>query len=500
MSVAQRRSWVRRKCHCSSALADLAFRFSERFIHVPRTGEDDWFDVMLPSDTRLFVDPFRVYADDTGFWKGAHDELVDLFNLVLELMAKASLNPASQHWRAASELLMFPEPIEFCLGFSEGSEGGRGTATKRRDEMLAAGSIAINAGMTDVSHFEEMTLFQGRVGPDLISDVTCNVLKGRFISYTREVCDRYGIQTRPVPVKHSSWSRENRRWENNTYELPYNPWTKAGVLLAPSRFLRELPTIEGGGFWDFAFAYESANIKGQFSYDVARNVRSETIARLAKQNPDLVRKFAKRFEQQPPKPYDVEIDPKGRTRWYEAGLELATFARPVSEPGSTDDFCEFVGHLCNEFIWVTEQRGGWRLLWNKDGTQRAESAVQQLFHVAMLGYCKNHDIDLSPESAAGRGPVDFKFSQGWTRRALVEVKKSNHTRFWHGINTQTPTYMKAEGIRCGYFMAIQYTDADFTKERIQRVRDKAAEVAAECGYDIKPVFVDARQKKSASIA
>jgi hypothetical protein len=51
-------------------LAKVRFRFSERF-KVLATDDDDWFDVMLPSDTRLFVDPFRVYADDTGIWKGA---------------------------------------------------------------------------------------------------------------------------------------------------------------------------------------------------------------------------------------------------------------------------------------------------------------------------------------------------------------------------------------------------------------------------------------------
>lgn len=383
-------------------MADIEFRFSERF-DVKPTGADDWFDSMLPTDTRLFVDPFRIYAETSGQWKGAHDELVDFFNLVLELMATASLDPKSQHWRAASDLLMFPEPLEFCLGYAEGSEGGRGTAKTRRQEMLAAGSIAINAGMDQLSHFEEMTLFQGRVGPDLVSDVACNVLKQRFISYTQDVCARHAIETQPLPVKHSSWSRENRRWENDTHELPYNPWTRSGVLLVPERFLRQLPSIEGDGFWNFAFAYESENIKGQFQYDIARHVKTETIARLARHNPELVQKFVKRFEKQPPDPYDVERDPRGKTRWYEAGLKLAAFARPVSRPQKRTQFCDFVGRLCAEFVWVTEERGGWRLLWNPDNTPRAETAVQQLFHVAMLGYCKSHDIDLSLRRRLGAG-------------------------------------------------------------------------------------------------
>lgn len=126
--------------------------------------------------------------------------------------------------------------------------------------------------------------------------------------------------------------------------------------------------------------------------------------------------------------------------------------------------------------------------------------MQQLFHVALVLYCKDHDVDLSPESAAGRGPVDFKFSQGWERRALVEVKLAKHSKFWQGIDTQTPAYMKAEGIRCGYFLAVQYTDKDLTPERIDRVKEKAKTVSEECGYDIKPVFVDARPKPTGSKA
>lgn len=60
--------------------------------------------------------------------------------------------------------------------------------------------------------------------------------------------------------------------------------------------------------------------------------------------------------------------------------------------------------------------------------------------------------------------------------------------------------MKAEGIRCGYFLAVQYTDKDLAKERIERVHTKAADVSEECGYDIEPVFVDARPKKPGSKA
>jgi hypothetical protein len=479
-------------------MASSNFLFSERF-SVKRKGQDDWYDVLMQTDTRLFVDPFRIYANDSGIWKGAHAELVEFFNLVLGLMAKASLNPHSAHWKAAAKLLVFPEPVEFCLGYAKESKGGQGTARKTRDNMLKAGSLAIKAGLDHVEHFEEMALFQGRVGPDLVSDIVCNVLKARFIKYTQAICKRHkGIKTKRILIKHSSWSQTNRRWENSTVDLPFNPWTGSAVLLVPEDFLRELPTVGGEDFWEYAFAYEAENIKGEFAYDVARKVDSETIAKLARRNPELVQKYVARYETRIPAPYDIEGDPRGLVNWYEAGKKLGSKVAPVDEPMTQGKFCEFVESLCHEFVWATEQRGGWKLLWNPDGSPRAESSVQQLFHIAMLGYCKSHDIDLSPEASSGRGPVDFKFSAGWSRRAVVEVKLVNNTQFWHGLSTQLTTYIDSEGVKCGYFLAIRFHKNDFQKIRTKAVERKAKELSQNLGYKVAPIFVDATPKKSAS--
>ena len=313
-------------------MAGSKFLFSERF-NVKRKGKDDWYDVLLQTDTKLFVDPFRIYDDDAGVWRGAHAELVDFFNLVLELMAKASLNPQSSHWKAAAKLLMFPEPVEFCLGYAKEAKGGQGTAKKTRDGMLKAGSLAIKAGLDHVNHFEEMALFQGRIGPDLVSDIVCNVLKGRFIKYTQSVCKRHkSIKTKSIPVKHISWNRKGRRWENGLARLPYNPWTNSAILLVPESFLRELPTIEGDDFWEYAFAHEVENIKGDFEYDVARNVDSDTIAKLARRNPELVKKYVGRYEKQIPSAYDIAVDPRGLVNWYRAGKDLGAKIEPVSQP------------------------------------------------------------------------------------------------------------------------------------------------------------------------
>ena len=452
-------------------------------------------------DTELSVDPFRIYVDTKKPWDGAHDRLIDFFNMVLELVAKSNGRTSSAHWQAAERLLMFPEPPEFCLGYGR-TPLGAGSAERLRDTMLVAAQTTVRLGIESIQHFEELTLFQEQVGADRIGDVSCNVLKEDFIAYTREVIERHGLWDRAtdIAVRHARWSREHLAWLDESVPLLVNPFTRRpiGVILTPARFLRKLPTVDPMDFWEYAYVNENEQIRGQFNFDVGRNVEAKEIVRLAQSNPDVVRRYIKRLEKAPPPAYDLEKDPKGEVNWYNAAARFALgVPPPPDEPESPDEFCEFVQSLLQEFVWLMEDRGHADLLWV--GTKpRSEKHVQSAFGLAMVGYCKTHDIDLTPESNAGRGAVDFKFSQGWQRRALVEIKLANNTRFWDGLMRQTDQYMKSEGISCGYFLTVQFTDEDLSSDRISRVEVVAKKMSDERGYKVTPIFVDARPKPSAS--
>jgi hypothetical protein len=54
-----------------------------------KTDGGDWFDVLLDSDTRLFVDPFLIYKETEGRWAGAHDELIAHFDETFKTLAKS---------------------------------------------------------------------------------------------------------------------------------------------------------------------------------------------------------------------------------------------------------------------------------------------------------------------------------------------------------------------------------------------------------------------------
>lgn len=49
---------------------------------------------------------------------------------------------------------------------------------------------------------------------------------------------------------------------------------------------------------------------------------------------------------------------------------------------------------------------------------------------------------------SGAGPVDFKFSAGWRRRALIEVKLLASSKLRQGAEAQLPQYMASERLSC----------------------------------------------------
>ena len=92
---------------------------------------------------------------------------------------------------------------------------------------------------------------------------------------------------------------------------------------------------------------------------------------------------------------------------------------------------------------MVENKGLWKELWDENGKPRKEKASQRLFFAVAYSYCKANNIDLTPEADSGNGPVDFKLSQGFDSKLVVEVKLSTNGRLVHGYEKQLEIYKKA---------------------------------------------------------
>jgi hypothetical protein len=161
-------------------------------------------------------------------------------------------------------------------------------------------------------------------------------------------------------------------------------------------------------------------------------------------------------------------------------------------------FAVWVDGLVERFRHAIEDTDLWRVLWNDDLTvPRSEAIVQAVAGQLWIAHCEAAGVDISREANIGRGPVDFKFSAGWRRRALIEVKLLSSRHLLSGARHQLPQYLASERITFGYYVCVGFTDKDLSAKRIQRVQQAC--VDASTRWDIRPRFIDARPKVSASL-
>jgi hypothetical protein len=467
-------------------------KFSEHF-RITRTASDDWFDPVLTLDTKLFVDPFLIYAQPFGPFVNAHAKVIAYFNHVFQLIAASRGAPGNSSWLRATNLLIFPEVSELCLGYTTADVRGAGAAHGFATIIAEAMWEAVQAGIIELRHFEEVGLLREGLGADRISDMTANVLRAELVEYTQEIATRHRIPTVERHISRLHFSEEFSRWLPDNVRLPINPSTREPVLLVPERFLRDLPTISGEPFWDYCFDHHNEVLRAEFGEDVSRNVDKRSIVNTAQRHPDFRKEFVESTERSKPAPYDLKRDVRGRFVWYDATLAHCR-AYPLRLSFQTAaEFRAFVGELVLAYQKYIEDNSGWRLLWNDNGKPKSEEATQLTFLGIVKHYCAANEVSIAKESDLGRGPSDFTFAQGHTLRSLIETKLAKNTKFWHGLERQLPTYMRAEGIEHGVFVVVLLTERD--RRRVRGILETAARVSKDTGYAIDVSLVDATPDK-----
>jgi hypothetical protein len=471
--------------------------FSEAFRIVP-TNDDDWFDMTIELDSNFGVDPFLIYQDDSPEWNTAHDHILKFFAVTFDCVRRAADSKGSLYWHMAEQLLLFPEPAEFCLGVSAKSPFGAGSGEGLRKEMLESISVALRHGRDSIPHMEYLDVLAGGLGLDRISDMTCNILKSYFIRYTQAVCRRHEIPTTNVLIGNANWTEDDYEWQPKRVQLPINPaYRNRGlpILLTPEAFIRDIPVASAEGFWNFAAG--AADLRKRFNIDLSRHAPRYLKAQIARQSFGLVDEYFTKLEHERHDAYPIIDDPRRRLNPSQTRADLLADFPAVAIPQDQSEVPSFVAGLVTNFAYCIEHKGIWRSLWYKN-KGLSEANAQRLFYLTAINFCRQNGIAVTPESNAGRGPVDFTFAKNWKDRALVELKLVRNTGFWDGIMKQVPTYAKAEEIHSAFFVGIAYTDVEMSTASREKVERAAALASEKSKIQITPLIIDARWKVSAS--
>jgi hypothetical protein len=463
--------------------------FSDQF-HIDLDGREDWFDPLLSSDIKLFIDPFLIFQNEFGAFKGAHSEIIDFYEYAFNCVAKAAGQRGSGYWIKALSILKTPEAEEFCLGFTaRGTDGAGAGGGKAR--LLAEGlEKAIAFGLSSPEHFETVQLFREKIGRDTISDATANILRVRFAKYTERICKKLSLETKTVLHPRAKFDFVRGRWEAANLTAPINPFNGKQILLCPKAYLKPLPTINPKDYWGYCFDEDPDDLRREFGEEITRSVKKEIIIENALTHFDSVESFVEFLKSTGVAPYDIDSDPKGLVRWYHTTRDYIASHPVRARIKDETDLEKFIDEIIQAFQTFIEDNGGWKLMFSDDGTPRSEEICQLAFLGIVKHICHQNDIDVSKEANIGRGPVDFKLSRGIELRALIEMKLVSNTKFWNGLERQLPKYLAAEGVRVGKFLIIAFDSDELGK--VKDAQNRARDLTKKLKYKLtsKTVLVE----------
>lgn len=445
------------------------------------------FDSFLDVDSNYYINIKRLKDTTVAEFCGSYEEINEYFRRIGKLLS-LSKEQNDKAYRSAFKMFDFPEVNEIKLGLSRGKKG-RGFGLELRRVIIKDLKEIIDLGSDDPEVFHLMGLFEENVGPDRVSDMIARIIYKNIYQYTLRMCKELII----TPDRYPELSF-------NSDGIFYNPYDiNTLVLFVPQDILHEIPIAKD---WDDIdrvcreneiIRQEINEIVGESLSGVPTHVKKEFIKKHIFKQPDELQKLLKEYKLTNVPAYDFSVDEIGDYLVSKLAREL-----PINSPlilsNKPTTSMEVATIICNKFKDLVENNKAYELLYSAKGRPRGEKIVQRAFLLVAICYCEANNLDVSPESNAGRGPVDFKMSNGLDK-TIVEIKLTSNSKVVHGFETQIEEYAKAEKTTNRIFLLIDNGGARVRKEAVQDIyneRIKKKESVPEL------IIVDALEKESAS--
>jgi len=469
--------------------AKMPRKFSDAF-RVPAQAliGEGALDAFVDIDSRFYIDPHLLQQASTPELVGSYQRFTQHFEGIIHLL-DASQRKGDRLFREAVKKLIFRELPFVSLGYSLRSSAGSGIGPKTARNLACTASEIVKAGIKDPVIFELVGLFEEGIGADRVSDMTIRIILPDLLDFSERVAHNLSIQSRKVSFGGSS------------FDLPVDQITRRPVILVPMEILRHLPVAYDWGDIDYVCAH-NAQLRRRVNrlvgdtWRAATRKRKRDIKDAILANPELLQDLIDQYKAKPARQYDFERDPVGGLIWHDIATRFAQeFPLSLHEFTKPDQIVEVVTAICEHFKRLVEFNGLNRLLYDDDRHLRHERFAQLLFFGIADAYCEANDLDLSREPNAGRGPVDFKFSRGYTARVVVEVKYTSNTHLQSGYSSQLPAYNGAERSYHSIYLVIRTTRSSAGVASLRALRQQ---IVSQGSSAPDLIVVDGRLRPSAS--
>jgi hypothetical protein len=451
------------------------------------------FNPVLNIDTKLFIDPLLLHKSKSIIIKNSAQKYKLHFERLLKFLKESKIS-GDVNWKLARELFDFQELSGTCLGYGAGSTRGSRISKVILDDVINTASAIIKQGVEDPDIFLIAFMLQEGIGADNLSDMVTNIIIKDIAKYTEKVAKELN-----VPVKIFSLGTPSEK-----FSLPYSPKNQQHILLLPKDILRKLPIALTRSDVSTASAQNaairnSANMQiGAFFRATTKNEKKKAKDAIL-QNKNTLLAILAEYKNTTQNSYDFSKDVDGLMIWRENIFDILKENPFVKIKNYTSDEAgikEIVSKIINQFQTMIENNGVWELLYF-EGKGRNEKFLQKLFFIAADAFCKANNIDISPETDSGGGPVDFKFSNGYDKRVLVELKLSTNSSVVSGYSKQLETYKNASKPIAAHYVIVE-TSKSITVGQKKQLNAFKQDLKTTHQVDSEILIIDGSKQVSAS--
>jgi hypothetical protein len=450
-------------------------------------------DSTLAVDTRLFIDPLLLdRSRHPEISQAATQQYRTHFEKVIRLLVASRMrdDPA---WRGALKLFDFPEIPGTCLGYGAGSIHGSAWGPQLRARVFEVAAQIVAIGVTDPDLFSAMAIFEADVGPDRLSDMTTNIIFPALAAFNARALHELEL----VGSKFTHGSADGA-FLVNPYESERTP-----VILLPTDILRHLPVAHD---WDSVAdaARRNEELRERVNQHIAEIWERKTkrdkgrLKSEALHSKEAFETLLRTMRAVTARSYDTESDPEGLIQWATKGSDFAAqFPVTLEAPSALtlEAAFEVVVKIVHQFRHLIEHCGLNKELFRSDKEPRHESTAQRIFFAVSYAYCRANNLDISPEIDTGNGRIDFKFSNGFDIRILVEVKLSTNQNVLSGYRTQLEVYKESQETTKAIYLVIDVGRMGRKDKDLMAIRNEAGKLGRPLS-DLE--FVDGTLKASAS--
>lgn len=263
------------------------------------------FDCFLDINSKLFVSPMLLKRTSNEFFIGSYEEIRNQFTVILKLL-KISKSKGDRYWKQAVKMLVSKEQKGISLGYAKTSDKGSGISYEISENIISVAKEFVDIEKDFPEIFEIMCIFEKGIGSDRISDIILSNIKEKIYKYSEYIFSHFDINKKKI------------KFNENTYDLPFNEYNKEPILVIDRKLLLDLPVAEDFSDIDYVSSFNE-KVRQEFSSylnisDRKKKLEKEEIKRLFIGNDKFFNIFLEKYREDDVIPYDFEKDKNGEIK------------------------------------------------------------------------------------------------------------------------------------------------------------------------------------------